>query len=98
MDGWGCNPGAILFFFFVYFLFEIFPFYVPEEVFSGKTALWLSPDGKKLAYVRFDDSPVRRINIPIYGIPGAPDFQYPAELPVNYPKVYYICELFEYYN
>lgn len=56
-------------------------------MFSGKTALWLSPDGNKLAYVRFDDTTVRRMLIPIYGIPGAPDFQYPAELPVNYPKV-----------
>lgn len=58
-----------------------------EEVFSGKTALWLSPDGSKLAYARFDDTTVRRMLIPIYGIAGAPDFQYPADLPVNYPKV-----------
>lgn len=67
-----------------------------EEVFSGRPTLWLSPDGKKLSYLRFDDTPVRRINIPIYGIAGAPDFQYPADLPVNYPKVQNIllnCDL-----
>lgn len=67
----------ICLFFFIFFA---------EEVFSGKSAVWFSPDATKLAYVRFDDTPVRRMQIPVYGIPGAPDFQYPADLVVNYPK------------
>lgn len=55
-----------------------------EEVFSTKTALWFSPNGAQLAYVRFDDTPVRTMQIPIYGIPGA--FQYPEEIVIPYPK------------
>lgn len=55
-----------------------------EEVFSTKTALWFSPDGTQLAYVRFDDTPVRTMQIPIYGLPGA--FQYPEEIVIPYPK------------
>lgn len=55
-----------------------------EEVFSTKTALWFSPDGAQLAYIRFDDTPVRTMQIPIYGLPGA--FQYPEEIIIPYPK------------
>lgn len=55
-----------------------------EEVFSTKTALWFSPDGAQLAYVRFDDTAVRTMQIPIYGLPGA--FQYPEEIVIPYPK------------
>lgn len=55
-----------------------------EEVFSTKTALWFSPDGTQLAYVRFDDTPVRTMQIPIYGLPGA--LQYPEEVVIPYPK------------
>lgn len=55
-----------------------------EEVFSTKTALWFSPDGSQLAYVRFDDTAVRTMQIPIYGLPGA--FQYPEEIVIPYPK------------
>lgn len=62
-------------------------FTLAEEVFSDKVALWLSPDGNKLAYVRFDDEPVRQMEIPIYGVPGIPYFQYPEKLSLNYPKV-----------
>lgn len=58
-----------------------------EEVFSSKTALWFSPDGKKLAYIRFDDTKVPIITIPVYGVPGALEFQYPKSIGFNYPKV-----------
>lgn len=55
-----------------------------EEVFSTKTALWFSPNGAQLAFVRFDDAFVRNMQIPIYGQPGA--FQYPEEIIIPYPK------------
>lgn len=57
-----------------------------EEVFSTKTAVWLSPNVTKMAFVRFDDSPVRRMQIPVYGIPGRMEYQYPSDFSVPYPK------------
>lgn len=58
-----------------------------EEVLSSNSATWFSPDGKKIAYMRFDDIDVPLMSLPIYGRAGDPDFQYPQTLPVNYPKV-----------
>lgn len=58
-----------------------------EEIFATKTAAWLSPDNKKLAFVRFDDVQVEHISIPVYGRPGEPDDQYPGILDFAYPKV-----------
>lgn len=55
-----------------------------EEVFSTKTAAWLSPDNKKLAFVQFDDTPVNHIQIPVYGVPGID--QYPGIIDFPYPK------------
>lgn len=57
-----------------------------EEVFATKTAAWLSPDNKKLAFVQFDDKPVSHITIPVYGIPGVPRDQYPGLVDFPYPK------------
>lgn len=57
-----------------------------EEIFSSNSALWFSPDGKKLAFMRFDDTGVRPMHLPIYGGPGQPEFQYPQILQVYYPK------------
>lgn len=57
-----------------------------EEVFSTKTAAWISPDNKKLAYVQFDDTPVNHIAIPVYGHPGNPQDQYPGIIDFPYPK------------
>lgn len=57
-----------------------------EEIFSSNSALWFSPDGKKLAFMRFDDRQVRAMHLPIYGGPGDPGFQYPQTLQVHYPK------------
>lgn len=57
-----------------------------EEVFATKTAAWLSPDNKKLAYVQFDDSPVNHVTIPVYGVPGSPRDQYPGFIDFPYPK------------
>lgn len=58
-----------------------------EEVFSSKTALWFSPDGQKLAYIRFNDTDVPIITIQVYGPPGSFEFQYPKSIGFNYPKV-----------
>lgn len=58
-----------------------------EEVFSSNSATWFSPDGRKIAYIRFDDTDVPLMSLPIYGGAGDPAFQYPQTLPVNYPKV-----------
>lgn len=57
-----------------------------EEVFATKTAAWLSPNNKKLAYVQFDDTPVNHITIPVYGQPGSPSTQYPGIVDFPYPK------------
>ncbi|XP_046809114.1 venom dipeptidyl peptidase 4 isoform X2 [Lucilia cuprina] len=57
-----------------------------EEVFSSNSAVWFSPDGKKLAFIQFDDSPTHVINFPIYGEAADLRFQYPYNRLVAYPK------------
>ncbi|XP_062563620.1 venom dipeptidyl peptidase 4 isoform X2 [Armigeres subalbatus] len=57
-----------------------------EEVFSTNIATWFSADGQKLAFIRFNDTNTRLMKIPIYGPPGHPEFQYPHELTLHYPK------------
>lgn len=58
-----------------------------EEVFSSNSATWFSPDGKKIAFIRFDDTDVRLMTLPVYGRAGDPTYQYPQNFGVNYPKV-----------
>nr|XP_040232159.2 prolyl endopeptidase FAP isoform X1 [Anopheles coluzzii] len=58
-----------------------------EEVFSTNIATWFSPDGKRIAFIRFNDTETPLMKIPIYGPPGNPDYQYPRELTLHYPKV-----------
>lgn len=57
-----------------------------EEIVSDNSAIWFSPDGTKFAFARYDDTPVRAMNLPIYGVPGSIDFQYTQLLGINYPK------------
>ncbi|XP_065361054.1 venom dipeptidyl peptidase 4 isoform X2 [Calliphora vicina] len=57
-----------------------------EEVFASNSAVWFSPDGKKLAFIQFDDTPTHVINFPIYGEAGDLRFQYPYNRLVAYPK------------
>lgn len=57
-----------------------------EEVLSTNVATWFSPDGKKIAFMKFNDVNTRLMKIPIYGPPGLPEFQYPHELALHYPK------------
>lgn len=54
---------------------------------SSNKALWFSPDGKKLAYGRFNDSDVTIMVIPVYGEPGKLHSQYPRANLIKYPKV-----------
>lgn len=58
-----------------------------EEVFASNSATWFSPDGKKIAFMQFNDTQVHLMTLPIYGRVGDPDFQYPQNIGVNYPKV-----------
>lgn len=50
-----------------------------EEIFSQTEALWWSPDGMYLAFLRFDESDVPEINFPYYALPddGAVIYKYP---------------------
>lgn len=48
--------------------------------------MWFSPDGNRLAFIQFDDTPTSVINIPYYGESGNVEFQYPKNRPVAYPK------------
>ncbi|PSN53226.1 hypothetical protein C0J52_07992, partial [Blattella germanica] len=57
-----------------------------EEVFSSNTALWFSPDSKKLAFATFDDNRTRVMSIPFYGVPNNRDFQYTHAVNIRYPK------------
>ncbi|XP_045470312.1 venom dipeptidyl peptidase 4-like isoform X2 [Harmonia axyridis] len=57
-----------------------------EEVLSSNKALWFSPDGKKLAFGKFDDRPVPLMVIPYFGEPGTKASQYPRVNAVKYPK------------
>ncbi|CAG9767540.1 unnamed protein product [Ceutorhynchus assimilis] len=69
------------------FVFNGMPDWVyEEEVFSSNKALWFSGDGKKLAFIRFNDAEVNVMVVPIYGEPGSLYFQYPRANIVKYPK------------
>jgi dipeptidyl aminopeptidase B len=39
-----------------------------EEVFSGDKTTWWSPDGKRIAFLRFDETDVREYEFPIYNL------------------------------
>ncbi|KAH1024091.1 venom dipeptidyl peptidase 4 isoform X2 [Dendroctonus ponderosae] len=58
-----------------------------EEVFGTGSALWFSPDGKKLAYAQFNDTNVAGFSYFIYGTAGSMDDQYPTTRTIKYPKV-----------
>lgn len=61
---------------------------VLEEVFGSNHAMWFSADGKKLAYVKFNDNTTELMTIPYYGIPGSLDAQYTRAVQIRYPKVW----------
>lgn len=53
-----------------------------EEVLGTDAASWFSPNGEKLAYVRFDDREVQEALYELYD-----NRQYPEEIHLRYPKV-----------
>lgn len=57
-----------------------------EEVLSSNKAVWISPDTKKLAYAKFNDTLVPIMTIPFYGPPGNAEFQFPKAIQLRYPK------------
>lgn len=58
-----------------------------EEVLASNQALWASPDGKKLAFAKFNDRNVQTIKLTIYGEPGQLSSQYTRFIDLKYPKV-----------
>ncbi|KAF4523193.1 hypothetical protein B566_EDAN002451 [Ephemera danica] len=57
-----------------------------EEVLGSNEALWFSSDGKKLAYMSFDDTGVHSMTWPWYGEASNFAFQYPLTVSIKYPK------------
>ncbi|CAH4036499.1 unnamed protein product [Pieris brassicae] len=57
-----------------------------EEVFASNNAIWFSKDSNRLAYATFDDTNVRIMKIPNFGIPGSVDHQYTRHHEIRYPK------------
>jgi hypothetical protein len=53
-----------------------------EEVFGSHSALWFSPDGTKIAYLKFDESKVMDHRLQYFL-----EKQYPHDLLLKYPKV-----------
>lgn len=58
-----------------------------EEILNSNTALWFSPDGKRLVYASLNDSLVDTVTLPQYDS----SHQYPAMHTLRYPKVRHWC-------
>lgn len=56
-----------------------------EEVLGTDAATWFSPNGKKMAFIQFDDTNVREAVYDLYG--DSDTDQYPKEVHLRYPKV-----------
>ncbi|KAG6002684.1 hypothetical protein E4U21_002836 [Claviceps maximensis] len=55
-----------------------------EEILESNAAMWWSPDGRYIAFLRTNESMVRTYTMSLYARAG--DRQYPEPLPVRYPK------------
>ena len=53
-----------------------------EEILSTNTAMYWSPGGRYLAFIKFNDTEVPMATYPIYG-----DDAYQEEKKIRYPKV-----------
>ncbi|QZE13134.1 S9 family peptidase [Halosquirtibacter laminarini] len=65
------------------------PDWVYEEEFGFNKAFAWSPDSKKLAYIKFDESKVKTFSFPMYkgSHPTFPEYkEYPGEYTYKYPK------------
>ena len=56
-------------------------------MFGSSNAIYFSKDGKKMAYVTFDDRGVKIMRVPHYGVPGSLNYQYTYHHEIHYPKV-----------
>lgn len=57
-----------------------------EEVLSSGSAMWWSPDGGFLAVGVFNDTMVETFKYFLYGEAENPEYQYPKEVDLKYPK------------
>jgi len=58
-----------------------------EEVLSGETAAWWSPDGRRLAFLASDERDVPEYEFPVYNPSLTPGAQaYPDKVIMRYPK------------
>lgn len=57
-----------------------------EEILATSAAMWFSPDGNQLAYVKFVDTNVEEFTYYMYGEPGEIEDQYPEAIKLRYPK------------
>ena len=63
-----------------------------EEILGQSEALWISKDGSRLAYIRFNDSLVELVTLREYGTPKDSEAQikntHLREKTFRYPKVF----------
>ncbi|ORY39631.1 hypothetical protein BCR33DRAFT_720079 [Rhizoclosmatium globosum] len=57
-----------------------------EEVLSTSQAMWFSPDGSKLAYLKFRDDKVPSYKVQLFFHESGDGQQYPDEIGIKYPK------------
>uniref|UniRef100_A0A1L8EG47 Venom dipeptidyl peptidase 4 n=1 Tax=Haematobia irritans TaxID=7368 RepID=A0A1L8EG47_HAEIR len=57
-----------------------------EEVLSSGSAMWWAPDGGYLAVGVFNDTSVETFKYFLYGEAENPEYQYPKEVDLKYPK------------
>ena len=58
--------------------------YFPEEILSSNSAIWFSPDARRLAYIQFNDSSVEEVQLPLYEPSGSSPYTRYGSL--RYPK------------
>ncbi|KAG0202125.1 hypothetical protein BGX28_005267 [Mortierella sp. GBA30] len=58
-----------------------------EEVYSGTSALWWSPDGTAIAFLRFDETAVPEFHYSLYMDNQLNAPMYPRDVMMKYPKV-----------
>ncbi|XP_063708670.1 venom dipeptidyl peptidase 4-like [Culicoides brevitarsis] len=58
-----------------------------EEVLLSSEAVWFNPNGKFISFVKFNESMVPSVDLPIYGHPEDDmEHQYPTRRYIHYPK------------
>lgn len=67
-----------------------FPIYV-EEIIQTRKCMWISPDGRYLAFATFNDSAVGEFKYPVFKT----NHQYPEIFSLSYPKVCTYTYLFQ---